>query len=101
MRMLESRHIVDPTHEDITETLARLRDDGMVAQIPMDGGHMLIAAVTHDYSQNLPVVDHYEVRTKGSSVEDDTSKRDGLWVYRELDRADEFDVKPRDDVGLD
>lgn len=70
--------------DESSEAMRELRE-GETITIDIGKGHrMIIEAEVGDDGYGL--VDHYEVRTRGSHVEDATVERDGLWVRRELAR---------------
>lgn len=66
--MLERDRVENPTHEDITDMLTHMRDDGWAARIEVGGGYMLITAKTHDYGKshkkNQQLVDHYRIHDR-------------------------------------
>lgn len=69
--MLESTNerVENPTHEDITEMLMLMRDQGYAAKIDTDDGHMLItAAARDDYAKSKKkdqkIVKHYRIHDR-------------------------------------
>lgn len=69
-----------------SEAMRAMREAGAVVRIDVEDGHRIFIEAVTETDGRYGLVDHYEVRKRGSHVTDSTSKRDGLWVLRELSR---------------
>lgn len=80
--MLEER----ANESESSEAMRAMREANAVVRIDVEDGHRIFIEAVPETDGRYGLVDHYEVRHRGSHVTDSTDKRDGLWVLRELSR---------------